>query len=381
MKTQKAIPVLLISLILGLTILPMLWAIVPRTILRSQSELVRVAEYTMNEMDFSFGTWGKGIMQQGLLDAYNITGDPRYEQFVQFWTLQSIWTQTSDGLLGHGDVTLGDATALARPVVYFYQRTGDPIYLQAAMKHLNWLRTCDLRVHDIYGGISHTYNRLELWVDQMYMVNIFMTEMGVLLNDQQLLNESINQTKSHVSLLQDPATGLFRHIIREMAPGVYEWRDRNLWGRGIGWAIACIVDQMDFIESDPLQVDNLNYLNNTLNQIVINLTATQDSTTGLWHTLMYDTQSYLETSCSALFAYSLAKAVNKSWIGAGNVSTALKAFKGVLNRVNDIGILTWVSGGTGEHPELVPRFDTAISWGQGIFMKCYRFFANHGWSW
>jgi len=320
-------------------------------------------------------------MEQGLLDATNVTGNPKYEQFVQFWTLQTILTQTTDGILGHGDMTLGDAAALARPVIYFYKKTGNPIYLQAALRQLNFLRTCNLRFHDSYGGISHTYNRLELWVDQMYMVNIFMTEMGVLLNDDVIINESIDQTRSHVNFLQDPTTDLFRHIIRETSPGITEWRDPTIWGRGNGWAVACIVEQMEMIKDLPSQAGNFAYLNDTLNQIVVNLTAAQDPTSGLWHTLMLDSSSYLETSCSALFAYALGKAVNYSWIGTGNASHASKAFKGVLTRVNPLGVFTWVSGGTGEHPETVPRFETAISWGQGIFMKCYRFFSNFQWTW
>ncbi|MHC1592089.1 MAG: glycoside hydrolase family 88 protein [Candidatus Helarchaeales archaeon] len=381
MKRSRLVPVFFIIILVGITFYPMAASVLPQVWLQQQSEVVRVAEYTMKTMDFSFGTWGRGIMMQGLLDASNVTGNVQYEQFVQFWTIQSILTQTLDGVLGHGDLTLGDATALARPVLYFYQKTGSSFYLVAALRHLEFLRACPLRFHDSYRGISHTYNRLELWVDQMYMVNIFMTEIGVLLNDEAVVNESIDQTRSHVAFLQDPETGLFRHIIREISPGHYEWRDANFWGRGNGWAMACLVDQMEMIEGMPSQASNFQFLNSTLNKLVANLTPLQDSSSGLWHTLLTDDDSYLETSCSALFAYAIGKAVNHSWIAPDNATVAINAFKGILNRVSPNGVLTWVSGGTGEHPETVPRFNTAISWGQGIFLKCYRFFSNYQWEW
>ena len=361
-----------------ITAFPLLFAILPFYQLSTKNELVRVADFTMNEMDFSFGSWGRGIMMDGLLYAYNVTGDRKYEDFTRIWTDQCIYTQTSDGSLGHGDVTLGDAAALAMPVLYFYEKTGSEFYRIAAQRQLTALLDDNHRLHDTYRGISHVYNKLELWIDQLYMVATFMAKYGVLFNDYAIVNESVNQTRSHIALLQDPNTKLVGHIIREISPGSYVWVDSNLWGRGIGWAIASIVDIMELIEGKPNQDDNFDYLNQTLNDMVINITATQDPS-GLWHTLVMDPTSYLETSCAALFAYGIAKAVNNSWIGIGNQTNALSAFNAVCAKVNNYGELRWVSGGTGAHPETTPRFETAISWGQGIFLKMYAYFYNEGW--
>ena len=369
---------LLVVTICFLTVFPLVFAILPFQELSAKNELVRVADYTMNEIDFSFGSWGRGIMLEGLLETYNITNDRKYEDFSRIWTDQCIWTQTTEGALGHGDVTLGDSASLAMSVLYFYQRTGSDFYRIAAQKELQYLLADAHRFHDQYRGISHTHDKLELWIDQLYMVGRFLAKYGVVFNDQSVINESINQTKSHMALLQDPATKLVGHIIRETAPGVYMWIDPSLWGRGIGWALVTIVDIMDLIKGMPQQVDNFNYLNQTLNELVVNISNTQDAS-GLWHTLVYNSNSYLETSCAALFAYGIAKAVNNSWIASSNASIAEKAFNAVLAKVNDFGVLRWVSGGTGASPESAPRSETAVSWGQGIFLKMYAYFKNNGW--
>ena len=47
--------------------------------------------------------------------------------------------------------------------------------------------------------------------------------------------------------------------------------------------------------------------------------ASRQSGKGLWHQLLDRPDSYLETSCTAMFSYSMAKGVNRGWLDASTM--------------------------------------------------------------
>src|SRR5262249_31931094 len=53
-----------------------------------------------------------------------------------------------------------------------------------------------------------------------------------------------------------------------------------------------------------------------------------------------------ETSCTAMFAYSIARAVNRGWIDATNMDFARKAFVALASRVKTNGVVTGTCEGT-----------------------------------
>ncbi len=358
------------SIILFLVIFPLIIGTISYFQIRQEDTLIRVADYTMKEMDFSFGTWGKGIMMAGLIDAYNITKDQKYLAFVKYWIDQSIFTQTKDGVFSHGETTVGDSSAIGISVLYFYKITNDIFYLDGAKRNMEYLLNKPPKTAE--GGISHRMSNLELWIDTLYMVSPFLAELGIITSNNSLIDKAIEQVFIHEKYLRDENTHLYSHI--------WTWNgvndDPNLWSRGIGWMTSTIVDLLDIIpKSHPNYTDLVKLLQN----IIPAISSRQDPS-GLWHTIINDTSTPLETSCTELFAYSIALAVNKSWIeDNGNKSVAIKAFNAVLNKVNDVGIVRGVSGGTGYNSYNAPIYTRAISWGQGLFMKTYKLFKILGW--
>jgi rhamnogalacturonyl hydrolase YesR len=53
-----------------------------------------------------------------------------------------------------------------------------------------------------------------------------------------------------------------------------------------------------------------------------------------------------ETSCTAMFAYGIARAVNRGWIDASNMAVARKAFAGVAKQVTAGGAVNGTCQGT-----------------------------------
>lgn len=341
--------------------------------------LTRVADYTMNELDYSlFTDWGKGICVHGLLDTYDVTGDEKYLKFAQTWVDQSICTQTSEGAFGHGEIAVGDTASIGLSVLYFYNRTGDPKYLEAAINYLEYIRSPNriwVAGPRLVGGSSHHQSRPELWIDHVYMVLPFWAQMGVLLGNDTYIDEAIHQFDVHLQFLQDPITKLVRHIWSETEG----YLDPNLWGRGIGWATGCIARLLEIV---PQTHANYSYLLETLFAMLASLADYQDPITGLWRTIVNDSSTYLETSCSTLFAFTVTKLkrINPTWVNEGNETMAKNAFNGVVQKVDNFGVLRWVSGGTGMDPYNTPRCEYALPWGQGLFLSMYREFYYLNWT-
>lgn len=372
MKIQPYKKFFWIIVLCFLLIFPIIVGIINYNKTRSTDVLNRVANYTMKEMDFSFGSWGKGIMMDGLLHAYNLTGNIEYLNFVKYWTDQSIRTQTEDGIFSHGETTVGDATAIGPSVLYFYEITNDSYYLNSAIRNMEFLIKYPPRTPE--GGISHRMPNLELWIDTVHMICPFLAKLGIILNNETIIDEAVDQIFIHDKYLKDNNTGLYAHIWNNDPSGA---DDPYIWARGNGWMTTAIVELLTII---PPTHDNYSDLILLLQDAIPKISALQDNDTGLWHTIMNDTSTGLETSCAELFSYSIALAIDRGWImEAGNKSVALKAYNAVINMVDDYGVVKGVSGGTGWDSYGAPIYQRAISWGQGLFPKMYRLFQELGW--
>jgi rhamnogalacturonyl hydrolase YesR len=67
------------------------------------------------------------------------------------------------------------------------------------------------------------------------------------------------------------------------------------------------------------------------------LTALQ-SPSGAWHQLLDKPDSYQETSCSAMFTFGIARAVNRGWVSAASYApVALCGWNGVARNINPSG--------------------------------------------
>jgi unsaturated rhamnogalacturonyl hydrolase len=69
---------------------------------------------------------------------------------------------------------------------------------------------------------------------------------------------------------------------------------------------------------------------------------------GFWHQLLDRTDSYLETSATAIYAYCFARGVNKGWLDAkAYAPAAILAWNAVTTKVNDKGQVEGTCVGTG----------------------------------
>lgn len=224
---------------------------------------------------------------------------------------------------------------------YLYEQTGREDYLAVCQEWVDFAMNDLPRTRE--GGFQHitidSDNYMQLWDDTLYMTVLFVGRMGTLTGCDAYIQESIRQFLVHLKYLTDTSTGLFFHG--------YNFDGRHhfgkaLWGRGNAWYTAGLVDYLDMI-AVPKGVRD--FLLSSL-EMQVEALASYQTDAGMWHTLINDPSSYLESSATAGFAYGILKAVRKGYLPEKYAENGLKALDAICQRITAKGVLTEVSGGT-----------------------------------
>lgn len=216
----------------------------------------------------------------------------------------------------------------------------------------------DKYINEVAGHMMHKQSRLEdstfvrsfphkwtLWADDLYMGLSFLCRMGEVTGDHSYFNDAAAQViKFHKYLFNDNL-GIMSHCW-------YSDVDRNgvaYWGRANGWALLAQVDLLDHLPKDHPDRNKLIYL---LQKHLLGV-AKYQSQSGLWHQLIDKVDSYLETSCSAMITYTVARAVNKGYIEPRYLSIAQRGWEGIMSKISDEGLIYGVCTGTIVSDDLV----------------------------
>ena len=184
-----------------------------------------------------------------------------------------------------------------------------------------------------------------VWADDLYMSVSFLSRMGEWSGETRYLDDAAHQVIKFHEHLFDRGKGLMVHCWYAEAdrPGV------AFWGRANGWAMLAQVDLLDRLPPEHPQRERLIRL---LQSHILGI-ARYQGPDGLWYQLLDKTDSYLETSCSAMFTYTVARAVNRGYIERRYASIAERGWEGVLSRIRSDGQVEGVCAGTGVSDDLV----------------------------
>jgi rhamnogalacturonyl hydrolase YesR len=183
-----------------------------------------------------------------------------------------------------------------------------------------------------------------LWADDLYMSVSLLARRGELSGDARCFDDAVLQVTNFHTYLFDDAKGLMHHCWYSDArqPGV------AYWGRANGWAMLAQVDLLDRL---PKEHPRRAVLLSLLRKHILGIAACQGGE-GLWHQLLDKSDSYLETSCSAMFTYAVARAVNRGYIEPRYASIARRGWDGVSARIAANGEIRDVCAGTGVGDDL-----------------------------
>lgn len=178
-----------------------------------------------------------------------------------------------------------------------------------------------------------------IWADDLYMSVSFLSRMGKLTGDIRYLEFAATQVINFNKYLFDANKGLMYHCW-------YSNTKENgvaFWGRTNGWALLAQIDLLDRL---PDNFSKRNKLLELFRRQVKGVVQYQ-SNSGLWHQLLDKNDSYLETSCSAMFTYVIARAIDEGYLSKDYTSIALKGWEGVESKIRTDGQIEGVCTGTG----------------------------------
>jgi len=251
---------------------------------------------------------------------------------------------------------------LGWPVLHMYEETGDSRYLKAARRQYEYLQTNAKRTAE--NAIAHHRGQIELWVDSLFMLCPFLARFGEVTGETEAFDEATHQIKIQAKHLQDPHTGLFRHEWREQ-PNSYP--ESTFWSRGNGWALAGILETLDYIPSNHPDREQLAEIFSRTAAAVV---ERQDAS-GFWHNVLDDDQTPLETSGTLMFAYSFARGTEMGLLTDDQYMDAAEAAidvaAGTVDPEGKVRRVATPPGGAG-----APLGVT--SYGQGWFLKTIDWF-------
>lgn len=147
-----------------------------------------------------------------------------------------------------------------------------------------------------------------VWLDDMFMAIPAIAYMGAYTNDSKYFDEAAKQIILFKDKMWVKEKKLFRHgWVEAMNP-----HPAFHWGRANGWAILTMCEVLDVLpENHPQRGAILDLLR----QHIEGLVALQGKD-GFWHQLLDRNDSYEESSCTAIYTYCIAHAINQGWISA-----------------------------------------------------------------
>lgn len=325
--------------------------------------LLHFDDVVVDDKSWNVWNWPQGVGLYGIYKNYRITGNPLAADVVQEWF---------DNALAAGSPpknvnTMAPLLAMA----CLYEDTRDSRYVAYLDQWARWA------MHDMPrtegGGMQHiTYagpNSQQLWDDTLMMTVLPLAKIGRLLNRPEYIEEAKYQFLIHAQYLMDNTTGLWFH------GWSFDRRDNYagaLWARGNCWitiAIPEIIGTLGLEPGDPMR----EWLLQLLRSQVSALAELQDES-GMWHTLLDDPTSYLESSATAGIAYGLLKAVHERYIDSSYAAVAEKAVAALYDQVTPEGEVQNVSVGTGmgETLNFYKTIDkTAMPYGQSLTALCF----------
>lgn len=277
--------------------------------------------------------WPQGVALFAMYQYYRSTRQKKILQFLEDWFDRQLMKGLPE--------TNVNTTCPMLTMACLYEELKKTEYLEHLKAWLDCVMNKMPRTKE--GGIQHIVsgnrNDGQLWDDTLYMTVLFLAKMGRILNEDNYIQESIRQFLIHIKYLTDTKTGLFFH--GWTFQGNHNFA-KALWGRGNSWYTAGLVDYLELLDGNS---GVKAFLISTLNQQVEALTKLQDES-GLWHTILDDKESYLETSASYAFAYGMLKAIRMGYISESYYKAAKKAVHGVLQCISEDGTVNGVSYGT-----------------------------------
>jgi unsaturated rhamnogalacturonyl hydrolase len=311
-----------------------------------------IPEAILKPGDYRLTGYEWGVTFTGMMQAGANTGDKSYMDYTAtrmkflanaakyFTAFSKAYPDLKNPLRNMLDPhALDDAGSLCAAMIKS-ERAGISNTLRPVIdNYMNYIMTKEYRLSDETFARNRPLPNT-LWLDDLYMSVPAIIQMGKLTGDKKYYDEAVKQVLQFSQRMFDEKKGLYMHgWVESMSvhPKFY-------WGRANGWALLTKIEVLDAL---PLDHPGRPVIMGLLLKHLEGLAAVQ-SGDGFWHQLLDRTDSYYETSATAIYSYCIAHAINQGWIDREAFAPkALLAWNAVSTKVTEKGQVEGTCVGTG----------------------------------
>ncbi|WP_413376266.1 glycoside hydrolase family 88/105 protein [Alkalihalobacillus sp. 1P02AB] len=270
----------------------------------------------------------QGVFLCGVHRIWEMEKDERYFDYVKEY-VDDLIDENGNFLFARDELDAIQAGLLLLPL---YEKTGEFRYKEAARKLRHLLNTIN---RNQYGGFWHKdkYPN-QMWLDGLYMAGPFALEYGRLFNEPELTELFLRQEALIRQYTKDEVTGLYMHAwdaskqvsVCDKETG----KTTEVWGRALGWYTMTLADVIDWLGEEHYKQPELV---RAFQELMTNLLTYQDEKSGLWYQVVDkgdQPDNWLESSCTSLFVYALAKGYRLGLLDEIAYKKAEKGLAGII---------------------------------------------------
>ena len=307
------------------------------------------------ESRFNKWQYVNGVLTVGMLRLSEVLKDPVYSDYSRknfsfiFDNLdyfKKIYTGGSQSVEYRPVFRMGsldDCGSMAAGLldVYTFDKRAD--YLEYLKRVGDYIINKQVRFDD--GTLARNSPRkMTLWADDLYMSVPYLARMGKLTGDPKYFDFAIKQVEQFNRYIYDSTTGLYFHTY---------FNDENMngvarWGRCNGWVALAQAELLHYL---PANHPKRNSLTKLLLRQIVGFSRYQDSS-GMWHQVIDRPESYEESSVTAMFVYTVARAVNEGWINRRFITIAQNGWEALAKKVTADGQVPDICIGTSVEEDL-----------------------------
>jgi unsaturated rhamnogalacturonyl hydrolase len=316
------------------------------------SKLNKNADIATGENSDVLSLWAytMGVTYSGMIKVTEATGDKKYEEYdfknIEFYLNHLPYFRKIDSAFGAQSnryapllhtSSLDDCGSMGAALIKIYKITKDE-RLRPIIDHIaDYISNKQFRLSDGTLARQRPQNR-SVWADDSYMSVPFLAQMGSLTGNTKYYDDAVKQIIQMSKYLFRWDKRLYDHGVNlhnDYDPDIY-------WARANGWVLMAINELLDVLPENYHGRDDILKILRTHVQGL----AEYQGGDGLWHNLLDRTDSYLETSATAMFVYSIAHSINKGWIDYTFGSVAQAGWNALTSRVTNDGEVEGTCWGT-----------------------------------
>lgn len=304
--------------------------------------------------DFRLASYEWGVTYSAMLKAATTTGDAAYSNYVlERMDFLATIAPAFDALISKGATNvdpqlqqilrphaLDDAGAVCAAMMRTaLSKDRKNQYDKLINNYMDFILNKEFRLPNGQFARNRPFKNT-VWLDDMYMSLPALVEYSRYKGDSRYADEAAQQILLFKDNMYVAEKGLFRHgWVQDMDP-----HPAYFWGRANGWAFLTLSDVLDVLPSTHKDRPAILQL---FQEQAAALAALQ-SGSGFWHQLLNKPDSYLESSCTAIFTYCFAHGICEGWLNPKAYGpVALLGWQAVATKISPEGRVEGTCVGTG----------------------------------